>query len=111
MGHQEESQKEKEQQKASLPKIVRVEWQDPETTPAWQPQQEIDKGIPNNYTIGYLLKHTDEVVTLAGTIDPNVGTIGPNKEHRGDGSIYCDIFKFPTGCVLEIIEIDLGDEE
>ena len=74
-------------------KPVKVVWEDPETVPGWVIDPDGEAYFPPIYSYGVLLKVTEKAVLIASTEAP---------EHKQ----VADVGKFPTGCVLDIIEVE-----
>jgi len=81
-------------------KAVLVKWRDPEVKGGWHMKAEIDSVMAPIYSIGYLVREDKDTLVVAGTL-------APDWDHKGDDMVFADVMKFPMGCVLEIIEIDM----
>jgi hypothetical protein len=80
------------QYKHLIGKPVEVSWQDPETTAGWANDRTVKSKLPIIHSYGILVKVTKSRVVVAGTVSRKC-------------KMWCDIFKFPRGCVMDIKEV------
>jgi hypothetical protein len=73
-------------------KVVEIAWEDPETTAGWANNKTVTSKLPTIHTYGILVKVGKNKIVAAGTVSRKC-------------KMWCDIFKFPTGCVKAIKEI------
>jgi len=54
--------------------LVEIEWYDAETTHGWETDEEVDSENVPIYTVGFLIKRTEDLVVIASSIDKTNGT-------------------------------------
>ena len=77
--------------KKLIGKTVLVIWKDPETTGGWVTKKQLKESLPKIRTYGVLISISKKMVVLASTVS--------------DDGQHCDMFKFPTGTVIDIREV------
>ena len=54
--------------------LVEVEWFDAETTHGWETDEEVNSENVPIFTVGFLIKRTEDLVVIASSIDKLAGT-------------------------------------